>query len=57
MEKINYNSKYELKHISIRVPWHDKKWNGSICDHAKNNSACLVLKNCSENREIGRAHV
>ena len=51
MEKINYNSKYELKHISIRVPWHDKKWNGSICDHAKNNSACLVLKNCSENRD------
>ena len=22
---------YPLRHISIRVPWHDTGWNGSVC--------------------------
>lgn len=48
--KINYNPKYQKKHLSIRVPWHDNFWNGRICNSAKNNDACLVLKNCAVNR-------
>ena len=48
--KINYNSKYAQKHLSIRVPWHDNAWNGTICSNSKNNDACLALKNCAENR-------
>ena len=48
--KINYNPKYIKKHLSIRVPWHDNAWNGTICKNAKNNDACLALKNCAENR-------
>lgn len=48
--KIKYNSKYQKKHLSIRVPWHDTAWNGAICKSAKNNDACLVLKNCAVNR-------
>jgi len=48
--RIDYNPKYIKKHLSIRVPWHDNIWNGTICNNAKNNDACLALKNCAENR-------
>lgn len=34
-----------LRHISIRVPWHDKAWTGTVCDKPSLNSACLCLKN------------
>ena len=47
---MKYNQKYPLKHLSIRVPWHDRGWDGSICDNPCNNEACLTLKNCSLNR-------
>ena len=36
-----------MKHISIRVPWHDKKWNGCVCDSPTNNPFCMMLKNIS----------
>ena len=48
--KIEYNPNYQKKHLSIRVPWHDNAWNGTVCSNPKNNDACLVLKNCAENR-------
>lgn len=34
-----------MKHISIRVPWHDNKWNGHVCNCPSNNPFCLMLKN------------
>ena len=37
-----------MKHISIRVPWHDNKWSGRVCDCPSNNSFCLMLKNICE---------
>lgn len=49
--KTNYNPKYSKKHISIRVPWHDNKWDGTVCKSVKNNNACLILKNCAESRD------
>ncbi|MBC2705332.1 AAA family ATPase [Desulfobacula sp.] len=45
------NQLYAFKHLSIRVPWHDNCWNGSICNDPKANGACLILKNCSLNRD------
>jgi len=47
---MKYNPRYSLKHLSIRVPWHDNAWNGSICNNPKTNGACLILKNCALNR-------
>lgn len=44
------NPRYQLKHLSIRVPWHDNKWNGTVCNKVSSNSACLILKNCAQNR-------
>ena len=47
---MEYNKSLPLKHLSIRVPWHDSQWNGTICNAPKNNGACLILKNCAQNR-------
>ena len=38
------------RHISIRVPWHDNGWNGTVCCGPKLNTACLKLKNIAENK-------
>ena len=51
---MKHNSKYPIKHLSVRVPWHDNGWDGTICRNPKANSACLVLKNCAENRDDDR---
>ncbi|TBX68343.1 hypothetical protein EZL74_08510 [Flavobacterium silvisoli] len=31
------------KHLSIRIAWHDNKWNGSICKHPAQNTYCKHL--------------
>lgn len=31
------------KHLSIRIAWHDNKWNGTICNHPAQNSYCIHL--------------
>jgi len=48
---MKHNPRYILKHLSIRVPWHDNGWNGSVCNNPKTNGACLILKNCALNRD------
>jgi hypothetical protein len=35
------------------VPWHDNGWNGTICNHAKGNAACLALKAIRDTRNDG----
>ena len=30
----------EIKHLSVRVAWHDNKWNGAICNDPTNNIYC-----------------
>jgi hypothetical protein len=36
---------YPHRHLSIRVPWHDQAWIGTVCNQPTLNSACLCLKN------------
>lgn len=38
------------QHISVRVPWHDHGWDGTVCADPESNNACLRLKNISDNR-------
>ena len=40
-----------LRHLSIRVPWHDAGWNGTICGDPVNNASCLRLVNIHERRD------
>lgn len=37
------------QHLSIRVPWHDNEWNGTVCISPSCNNSCLKLKNIYEN--------
>jgi hypothetical protein len=41
---------FPLRHISIRVPWHESKWNGSVCADPKRNTACLKLVNIANRK-------
>ena len=40
-----------LRHISVRVPWHDNGWDGTVCRRPKENAACLVLDQIRETRD------
>ena len=42
---------YPLRHISIRVPWHDTGWDGRVCTAPQLNGACLKLKRIAETRD------
>ncbi|MEN6426179.1 MAG: AAA family ATPase [Phycisphaerales bacterium] len=41
---------YPLRHVSIRVPWHDSGWDGRVCQDPCLNGACLKLKRIGQNR-------
>lgn len=32
-----------LHHITIRVPWHDAGWTGTVCERPLDNTSCLIL--------------
>lgn len=40
-----------IRHLSVRVPWHDRAWDGHVCDRPLDNSSCLALKLVAENRQ------
>lgn len=40
-----------LRHISLRVPWHQAGWNGTICGRPGHNTACLKLKNIADSKD------
>ena len=37
-------------HITIRVPWHDRGWSGTVCARPLDNSSCLILPRIGEGR-------
>ena len=37
-------------HITIRVPWHDSGWTGSVCARPLENTSCLILPRISEGK-------
>src|SRR5688572_5009789 len=39
-----------VRNLSIRVPWHDRAWDGHVCDDPLANSSCLAVKLISEKR-------
>jgi len=44
-------SLFPVRHISIRVPWHDNGWSGTVCQRPRNNTACIKLKNISDAKD------
>lgn len=45
------NKHLPLRHLSIRVPWHDIGWDGRICNAPQHNGSCLILKRIAEQRD------
>ena len=35
--------RYPLRHLSVRVPWHDNRWNGTVCQAPHLNGACTKI--------------
>ena len=43
-----------LRHLSVRVPWHDTAYDGRVCADPLANGACLRLLRISEKRDDNR---
>lgn len=39
-----------VHHLTIRVPWHDNGWKGTICDNPCGNTSCTILPRIAMNR-------
>jgi hypothetical protein len=39
------------KHLTVRVAWHQERWNGTVCRAASRNSFCLDLDRIREERD------
>lgn len=39
-----------IQHLSIRVPWHDHGWDGTVCQDPCGNTACLKLNGILEGK-------
>lgn len=46
----NEDFQYPTLHLSLRVPWHDDQWKGTICRKPKLNNACLILERIADTR-------
>ncbi|MGV4885610.1 AAA family ATPase [Streptomyces viridosporus] len=40
-----------VQHLSVRVPWHDRGWDGRICDDPLGNASCVLLENIGRRRD------
>ena len=40
-----------VQHLSIRVPWHDAGWAGTVCNGPATNTACRVLPRIAESKD------
>jgi exodeoxyribonuclease V alpha subunit len=38
-------------HLSTRLVWHDRAWDGHICDHPSKNTYCMVQQHIREGRD------
>lgn len=43
--------KLPYRHLSVRVPWHDTGWEGSVCADPLANASCLRLGRIAEERD------
>lgn len=40
-----------IKHLSIRVPWHDNGWNATVCKYPQRNQACRAIRAIAEAKD------
>ncbi|MBK7078217.1 MAG: AAA family ATPase [Myxococcales bacterium] len=54
---IEGSRKLAASHVSIRVPWHDAGWEGTLCQQPAANTACTILVNIGTKRDDQREAV
>nr|BFD92914.1 hypothetical protein KitaXyl93_42740 [Kitasatospora sp. Xyl93] len=40
-----------VQHLSVRVPWHDTGWTGTVCKDPLANHACVMLGDVAKKRD------
>jgi len=40
-----------VRHLTLRVAWHDRAWDGGVCNHPSDNAFCLALDRVREGRD------
>lgn len=40
------------RHLSIRVPWHDSAWNGTVCQDPEANCHCIEYENIAQGKDV-----
>lgn len=40
------------RHLSIRVPWHDSAWNGTVCQDPEANCHCIEYENIAQKKDV-----
>lgn len=48
---IEGSRKLPTMHASVRVPWHDGRWNGTVCANPRANTSCLALRQVAESKD------
>ena len=38
-------------HLSTRLVWHDRAWDGHVCDHPSKNAYCIVQQHIRDGRD------
>ena len=41
-------------HLSVRLAWHDRGWDGRVCDQPHLNGSCIVHEHIREGRDDNR---
>lgn len=44
-------TQYPIRHLSVRVPWHDAGWAGVVCTAPHLNNACAQLKRIASSKD------
>ena len=48
---IKGSRKIPVHHLTVRVPWHENKWDGTVCQHPRHNTSCLALRRIAESKD------
>lgn len=43
--------KVPVRHLSVRIPWHDGQWNGKVCDKPRENGSCMFLPRINDSKK------
>lgn len=46
------NTKLPVQHVTIRVPWHDSGWDGSVCAKPDENTSCQSLSRIGAEKDL-----